>query len=253
MKQYIWFHPLYILETSKSTFLGQMRNAIKNHYTVLDETELHKVSSGDHLTIVGHSTAPKVSLDKNVDNGLYIQGETAPQLVHRLKQSGLKKAPTVLSLESCHTGIEEGIALKLSIHPFLNNTLIEASSSGIGRNPGNVKWGGMTVDIFGRVLLNASKHPWIFLLSGKIIATHQHGKYKLDEIVDTVLSLNFHNRFFKYYRPGFFGGRVGRYCHATGQNLTLELAKKFAEEDPNSATAKALDCLLLEYSPAKLV
>ena len=131
MKQYIWFHPLYVLETSDSLIKGQMNNAKKNNYIVLQEQELTQVRATDHLTIAGHSTPPKGGAgDEEDDSGFYIQGETADQLVKRLVRSGLGFAPKILSLETCKAAVENGIARNLSIHPFFKNSFIEANPGG---------------------------------------------------------------------------------------------------------------------------
>lgn len=240
MKQYIWFHPRYIQETSGPIIKGQMNNAIKNNYIVLQEKELDHVLATDHLTIAGHSASP----GEEDDRGFYIQGETADQCVKRLINSGLGFAPKILSVECCKAAVENGIARGLSIHPFFKNSLIEANSGGIGRNPGYLIWNGMTVDNFGRVVMHEKKHPWIFLLRGNIVASHLHGTYKLQEIIGTISHPDFHELFFAHYNPGIFGGRVGRYCFFTGNKIILEQALTFANEDPESATSKTLDSIL---------
>ncbi len=242
MRQYIWYHPLYVLEAPGHTTHGQRDNAIKNKYVVLQENELHQVNATDHLTIVGHSTPPKVTLDEE-DTGLYIQGETAGQIVDRLMRSGLRFAPKVLTLECCKAGVIGGIAQKISTHPFFKNCVIEANASSIGRNPGTIHWGGMTEDIYGRVVLHAAKSPWLFLLRGQSVASHLHGTYTIQDVIETIVPFNFHKLFFTYYHAGICGGRVGRYCFFTKNEISLEQALIFANEEPESATSKALDCL----------
>ncbi|BCA93941.1 hypothetical protein TUM19329_03020 [Legionella antarctica] len=170
MKKYIWYHPLYVLETPGQVLNGQKANAIRNNYVILNANELYKVSNADHLTLVGHSTSPGLTQDGG-DTGLYLQGETAIQIVDRLTKSGLYCAPKVLSLECCRAALKDGIAQKLSAHPFFKNSIIEANTSGIGRNPGNAGWGEMAEDIFGRVVINAVKNPWLFLLRGFTVAS----------------------------------------------------------------------------------
>ncbi|STX42210.1 Uncharacterised protein [Legionella donaldsonii] len=264
MKQYIWFHPLYIAETAKTTVVGQMRNAEKHGYIVLKEKELNKVSTRDHLSIVGHSFSPKLEVEADIDamsllvrspkgmecelaediaqqedTGFYIQGETAEQCIKRLQQAGLKKGPLLLSLECCIAAAANGIAEQLSSHRFFINTIIEANTSGIGRNPGNLSWS-MPEDCFGRVVLQDSKNPWIFLLGGSQVAKRSHGTYQISEVIRTILQQDFHSRFFSHYRPGLRGGRVGRYCESTGQRITREKAVAFALEQRGSATDIAL-------------
>ncbi|HHF7347322.1 TPA: hypothetical protein ACPSKE_000482 [Legionella feeleii] len=263
MKQYIWFHPLYIKETAKATVEGQMRNAEKHGYVVLGEKELNKVSAEDHLTIVGHSFAPKLSVESDIgagtpqvksleinselaedsvqldDPGFYIQRETAEQSVKRLQQAGLKKAPRVLSLECGMAAVRNGIAEQLSVHRFFINTIIEANANGIGRNPGNIHWT-MHEDSFGRVVIKEHESPWIFLLAGAQVAKCNHGDYQIEEVISTILKQDFHTRFFSHYSPGFWGGRVGRYCEETGQRITREKAVALAVEQPGSATDIAL-------------
>ena len=102
----------------------------------------------------------------------------------------------------------------------------------------------MIVDGFGRVVMREKEHPWIFLLRGILVAEHRHASYKLQDIIKTIESPDFHELFFSYYDSGFFGGRVGRYCFFTGKRITLEKALTFANEEPESATSKALDRFL---------
>ncbi|MCL9685133.1 hypothetical protein [Legionella maioricensis] len=241
MKQYIWFHPLYISETPEPVIIGQMNNAKKHNYIILQEKELEQVGATDHLTITGHSTSPKPN--EGDDQGLYIQGETAEQCVARLVTSGLSFAPKILSIESCKAAVDDGIARKLSLHPFFKNSLIEANPGGIGRNPGYLSWNGMTVDSFGRVVLREKINPWLFLLRGTVVAERRHASYKLQDIIQTIMPPDFHELFFSYYNSGIFGGRVGRYCFFTGNKITLERALILANEKPESSTAKALDSL----------
>lgn len=263
MKQYIWFHPLYIEETAEATVNGQMRNAKKHGYIVLGEKELNKVNAEDHLTIVGHSFSPKLSVKSEIgagspqvkspeergselaedsvqldDPGFYIQGETAEQCVKRLQQAGLKKAPRVLSLECGMAAVANGIAEQLSVHRFFINTIIEANANGIGRNPGNLHWT-LPEDSFGRVVIKEHENPWIFLLAGAQVAKCTHGDYQIDEVINTILKQDFHARFFSHYSPGFWGGRVGQYCD-TGHRITREKAEALARDKPGSATDIAL-------------
>lgn len=243
MTQYIWFHPLYIKESSQTVLPGQINNAQANNYTVLKENELYKVHSADHLTIVGHSVGPKTlrarEEDYDEDTGRYIQGDTAAQCVDRLVSSGLRFAPKILSLECCHAAVKNGIAPMLSIHPFFKNSLVEANTGGIGRNIRT----NMTVDFYGRVVMHEEKNPWIFFLRGIAIIKQTHGTYMLNQVLENINPTDFHKRFFVDYKPGFFGGRVGRYCSTTKYEITLEQALIFANNNPHSATGKALDCL----------
>jgi hypothetical protein len=62
--------------------------------------------------------------------------------------------------------------------------------------------------------------------------------------MDAIEFPDFHELFFAHYDPGIFGGRVGRYCFFTGNRITLEKALIFANEEPESATSKALDHFL---------
>ncbi|MDR3492248.1 MAG: TIGR02452 family protein [Gammaproteobacteria bacterium] len=66
----------------------------------------------------------------------------------------------------------------------------------------------------------------------------------------SVKNNNFQKEFLKHYKPGFFGigkGRVGRYLEESKQPLTREKAIEFAEEDPNSAVAKALTAMNIKF------
>jgi hypothetical protein len=252
MKQYFWFHPSYIAETSAKDVNGQKQNALKHQYIILEENELNRVSANDHLTLAGHSTPPKSTGEEDSDQGLHMQGETAEQLTARMIKAKLKVAPKVLSLECCKAGISNGLAYTLSTQSFFKNSFIETSTDSIGRNPGTISWTNMSEDGFGRVLRDERKHFWHFLLRGKEVAKLAHGQYDLKSVINTLSPSNFHDRFFFYYKPGIFGGRVGRYCASTKNKITLERAIIFANEDPNSATAQALDQVLEESSLAKL-
>lgn len=249
MKQYIWFHPLYIQDTSHDTVQGQIRNALRNAYIVLEINDLHRVRAWDHLTIVGHSTAPAEMLgapvdeDADTDTGIFIQGETAGQCVDRLQKAGLRVPPKILSLECCKAGVKNGLAQMLSSHPFFANSLIECSNGGIGRNPGRMKWI-LPEDCFGRVLLYPSQDRWIFLHHGVVIKELKHGDYILQDILQTILPVDFHESFFAFYKPGFFGGRAGWHCRL-GNRITLLQAEHFAEDEPDSATAAALESVMI--------
>ena len=169
MKQYMWFHPSYVAETSEITVEGQKENARKHGYIVLGEKELGKVRSWDHLTIVGHSTAPQSSSsDSSSENdcGLYIQGDTADECYTRLRYSGLRVPPKVLSLECCHAAIDGGIAETLSAHKFFKTSLVEANPSGVGRNPETVVWSGFLLDKFGRAVMFHGEYDWVFMRGG---------------------------------------------------------------------------------------
>lgn len=245
MKQYIWFHPLYVKQTSQSIIDGQMNNALSHNYIVLKENELYKVRAWDHLTIAGHSTAPPNLLNDDEDTGLYIQGEGAEQCVNRLQKAGLRVSPKILSLECCNAAVENGIGQMLSAHPFFKTSLVEANHSSIGRNPGHVKWACMPVDSFGRVVMRSYRFPWVFLVAGTVVAEYAHGQYLLRNILQILFPKDFHACFFAHYTPGFFLGRAGRYC-LTGNRLSLEQAILFAEEDPDSASAQALEKVMQE-------
>ncbi|MGQ3889845.1 hypothetical protein ACQUW5_12540 [Legionella sp. CNM-1927-20] len=191
MKQYMWYHPHYFLETSVHIVAGQMENARKYGYIILEGNELHKVKREDHLTIVGHSTPPKlagIDLDEDEDlndTGYYIQGENAEQCVQRLKQAGLIEAPQVLSLECCRAGIEKGIAEQLSSQPFFKDTLIEANPGGISRSSGHVICS-LVPDIYGRMVMRAEFNPWVFLLSGQPVLKLRHNEYKIEKVLETL-------------------------------------------------------------------
>lgn len=247
MKQYIWYHPSYVQKTSKDILQGQINNARTNHYIVLEENELDKVYAWDHLTIVGGT----LSSQSDNNTGLYIEKEDAGQCVKRLQQAGLKVSPKILSLECCNAGISEGIAQQLSNHLFFKNSLIEANVAMLGRNPGLVKWSGFTVDNFGRSASSLSDQSWVFLLAGKAIGAYSHGHYKLENILQQVLPVDFHTQFISHYNPGFFWGRVGRYC-SSGEKITFEQATIFADETPNSATAIALEKVMQEASVLRM-
>ncbi len=239
MKQYIWFHPSYLIETTQRIIDGQTKNAQKNGYIVLTQNELHKVGAEDHLTLVGHSTAPN-ELGDDQDTGLYIQTETAEQCVNRLKRAGLKQAPKILSLECCNAGIPNGIGMQLAAHPFFYYTLIETNLSAIGRNPGTILWN-MPIDRYGRVVTDDKNKSWIFLHNGQVIDKKLHGTYELQDIIPKIEHFDFHSRFFAHYKPGFLGGRAGRHCFFTGDKITPEKARFFASLEPESATVKALE------------
>ncbi|BCA93946.1 hypothetical protein TUM19329_03070 [Legionella antarctica] len=70
-----------------------------------------------------------------------------------------------------------------------------------------------------------------------------HGTYTIEDVIKTISPSDFHRLFFTYYDAGILGGRVGRYCFFSKNEITLEQALIFANEDPKSATSKALDCL----------
>lgn len=198
MKQYIWFHPLYVNETSPCTVAGQTTNALNNNYIVLSEKDLHNICATDHLTIVGHSTAPKDLLqdeDEDTDTGLFIQGETAAQCVDRLKSAGLSVPPKILSLECCKAGVRNGLAETISSHAFFQNSLIESTNGSVGRNPGKAKWPSFPLDSFGRALLHSKSSQWIFFHREQIIATRQHGDYQLQDILQIMLPRNCHEFF----------------------------------------------------------
>ncbi|WP_199744140.1 hypothetical protein [Legionella sp. km772] len=242
MNHYIWFHPSYVQESDEELITGQKKNAQQHGYLVLAENELHKVKKSDHLTLVGHSTPPPSADKSNLnDSGDYIQGESAPQCVKRLKQAGLRCGPKIFSLESCLAGLPDGIAQQLSRDPFFKYTLIEANTTAVGRSYG-AHWA-LKMDYLGRAILNPQKSMWHFYLQGYEIQRLVHASYKLEQVLEQIKPAYFQQRFFSNYQPGCFGGRVGRDC-AKGILLTLERALFFAQENQNSATADALDLTL---------
>lgn len=247
MKQYIWYHPSYVQKTSKDTLLGQIENARKHQYIVLGENELDKVYAWDHLTIVGGTSS---FLNDN-NTGFYIEKEDAAQCVKRLQKAGLKVSPKILSLECGNAGITDGIALQLSNHLFFRNSLIEANNGMLGRNSGLIKWSGFTVDGFGRSASSSFDSSWFFFLGGKVSPAYSHGGYQLANILQQILPTDFHASFMNHYQPGFFWGRVGRYC-SSGEKITLEQATIFADETPNSASALALEQVMQEATVFKL-
>lgn len=237
MRRYIWFHPQYIEDEKLNQWVirGQINNALSHGYTVLTSNKLHKVGVCDHLTIVGHSTLQRC----DNDSGFYYEGENAAQSLQTLQAFGLKKAPKILSLEICKAGIDKGFAHDLSQQFFFRNTVIEANPGSIGRNPGTIHWG-FEKDDFGRVVLHSKNHLWRFFLSGKLVVSKPHNRYDLLETVNALLSKDIHKCILSHYKPGFFGGRLGRLHRATGVAITLDIATFFARENPHSATAKAL-------------
>nr|WP_238148693.1 hypothetical protein [Legionella pneumophila] len=162
MKRYIWFHPSYVSESAEATLLGQKTNAKDHGYILLNSHELGQVTWEDHLTIMGHSSLATTPSD---DTGLYMQGDTAIDLIDRLTTNGLKEAPKILSLESCQAGIPGGLAQQLSRSPFFKYTLIEGNLSGVGRKPRETLWNFPT-DSLGRAVLKLDNSPWMFYLGG---------------------------------------------------------------------------------------
>ena len=245
MMQYIWFHPLYIKETLPKIVFGQMENSRKNGYIVLQENELGHVRASDHLTLVGHSTPPKKPHEPTADDedsdfddmGGYIQGDTAEECVARLKKEGLKHPPQILSLECCNAAIKDGIAQKLSSHPFFINTIIEANTSGIGRNPGGIKWS-MTHDKYGRVIVNHKRNPWQFLLAGQIVAKHAHGTYDVKEVVTKKFQHDSQAHFLPPYSPGLF---VAQKIDDNEKRIRLDqtISTELDQEPQTSASATA--------------
>jgi hypothetical protein len=237
-------------EQSLKTIKGQKESFLSHNYIVLGEDELHKVSAADHLTIIGHSTAPKTEADTETA-GLYIQGDNANQCVARLKRHGLQYAPKLLSLECCHAAIAHGIAEQLSNHLFFKYSLIEASTAAVGRNPGMGGWS-LRDDSYGRALLGHNK-LWIFYINGHSVAQREHDSYVIDDILKQISPQQFHVTFFSHYQPGCLGGRVGRYCLANKSKISLEQALFFAKEKTVSATQEALDLTLDElYQPLSI-
>jgi len=246
MQRYFWFHPNYIQEEKEKTIKGQKENAEKNNYIILRDDELYKVRATDHLTIIGHSTSPEETQDPD-DTGLYIQGDNANKCVARLKKLGLRHAPKLLSLECCYAAQHQGVAEQLSKHPFFKYSLIEASTAAVGRNPG-MGWG-MHSDRYGRSLFRRGA-LWFFFISGYSVATYQHDSYALEDVLSQISPQQFHVTFFNHYKPGWFGGRVGRCCAANKSETNLEQVLFFANEKTASATKDALDLTLKElYEP----
>ena len=243
MNRYIWYHPLYIKQDQQKSLNakcapGQIRNAQEYGYIYLSENQLNKVGINDHLTIVGHS-----SVGDLVDDGLTLQGDNAEALVKRLKRSGLQVAPKILSLESCKVGINNGLGFKLSSNIFFRNSIIEASDSSVGRNPGFINWNGFKLDSFGRILLKEELSLWKIIFRGKLFSSFRHAQYNLVEEVDKYLSKNIHIEFMNCYKPGLFGGRAGRYSWFYNREITLEKATYFARDNLESASARALESM----------
>ena len=249
MERYIWFHPTYVEEGERGLIPGQKKNAKAHGYIVLNENELDKVQPSDHLTIIGHTIGPKKENEdsEREDTGSYIQAEPAEEVVRRLKQSGLSTAPKLLSLEACQAGKVSGIAEQLSKQTFFKYSIIEANLGPVGRNFGS-RWSHIP-DAYGRVVLAAHKNFWLFYLQGYLIQSQKHGEYELAKLITELCPVDFQQRFLAHYQPGFFGGRVGRYC-SKGNLLSIEKALFFAQENQSSATATALDLTIKSiYSP----
>ncbi|HDV6633023.1 TPA: hypothetical protein RJX14_001824 [Legionella pneumophila] len=240
MKRYIWFHPSYVSESAEATLLGQKTNAKDHGYILLNSHELGQVTWEDHLTIMGHSS---LATTPSEDTGLYMQGDTAIDLIDRLTTNGLKEAPKILSLESCQAGIPGGLAQQLSQSPFFKYTLIEGNLSGVGRKPRETLWNFPT-DSLGRAVLKPDNSPWMFYLGGFLVGQLIHDTYKIKDLFNTLSPTAFHKHFFVYYQPGLCGGRAGRYCFFNKTTITLEKASCLAHEDPDSASAKALEVVL---------
>jgi hypothetical protein len=152
-------------------------------YIILKTNRLYQVSCTDHLTIIGHSIKAKtLQTVKNDDaeTGCYIQGDTAEECVRRLIRAGLRCAPKILSLECRHAAVANGIAVNLSRHPVFKNSLIEANTGAIGRNVST----NMTIDTYGRIVMNEDKNPWFFFLDGTIVTKETHGTYTFDQILE---------------------------------------------------------------------
>lgn len=245
MKRYIWIHSSYALESAESTLIRQQTNAKEHGYTLLNDQELGQVTWEDHLTVMGHSSS---KADPSVDTGLYMEGDTALDLIRRLTANGLKEAPKILSLESCRAGIPGGLAQQLSQSPFFKHTLIEANLSSVGRNPMETQWNFPT-DSLGRAVLKLDNSPWMFYLGGFLIGRLTHDTYTTEDLFSRLSPPTFHKHFFAHYQPGFFGGRSGRHCLFNKTTITLEKASDFAHENPDSASAKALDVVLEKLYP----
>lgn len=249
MQHYIWFHPNYVQDSDEDLISGQKKDAQRYNYIILTDSELHKVTSSDHLTIVGHTTEPNADEeDEQRDTGSYIQGESAVECIKHLRQLGLRCGPKILSLEACYAGIKEGIAQQLSKDLLFKYSLIEANTHAVGRNYGAI-WM-LATDYLGRAIINPQKSMWVFYLQGYELQRSAHGSYELGQVLEQLELPQFQQRFFSNYHPGCFGGRVGRYC-AKGSPLTLGKALFFAQENTSSATADALDLTLEELYKLK--
>ncbi|HAT8357570.1 TPA: hypothetical protein GDD45_12845 [Legionella pneumophila] len=246
MKRYIWFHPSYVSESAEATLLGQKTNAKDHGYILLNSHELGQVTWEDHLTIMGHSSLATTPSD---DTGLYMQGDTAIDLIDRLTTNGLKEAPKILSLESCQAGIPGGLAQQLSRSPFFKYTLIEGNLSGVGRKPRETLWNFPT-DSLGRAVLKLDNSPWMFYLGGVLVGRLIHDTYKIKDLFHILSPPAFHEHFFVHYKPGLFGGRAGRYCFFNKSTIMLEKASNLAYENPDSASAKAIEAVLEQLYPA---
>lgn len=273
MTRFVWFHPNYVSDTSASTILGQKQNFETHGYVILNTEQLDQVRVLDHLTVIGRSLYKLKRVDEEqkqattynaqenenasaLVEGTNIEGGKEEQFVQQLKQAGLKYAPKLLTLECNKVGEQGGLAQKLSNTLFFKYTLIEANCGSVGRNPQQQRWCYAT-DTLGRSTFTAND-IWLFYASGFKLASALHCSYNLtdEEAVKKILDVNalagFAKSFTTHYKPGFFNGRVGRYCKAANRPIDLEQALVFANEKPASATTEALDSTLKELFGATM-
>lgn len=219
MNQYIWYHPAYIAgETDRGKRYiveGQIQEAIRFGYTQLSGNELHRVTADDHLTLVGHSCGPSNDLeekeDSDDDTGKYMQGETAEDILARLKDDGLTASPAILSLECCHAAVQDGLAEQLSRLSFFQQTLIEAHVSGVGRHWKPGPNGGFAIDTYGRKVIFMADGLWHFYLAGNLVKRAEHGKYDLLAILVDVNPLPSKEALYTVYNGYVSGFSFSKY------------------------------------------
>ena len=176
MEHFIFFHPQY-LATERQDLINRHRNSAERHgYIVLAENGLDRVGLNDHLTIVGHTYAPTINEEENLDDtGEFIHGQHANQIVDLLRNNGLRHSPSILSLECCHAGTRNGIGETLSAQPFLRNTLIECCTGPVGRSiHGNIQ-----ADSLGRQCL--SNTNWRLVRNGETVREFPHNTLQFSE------------------------------------------------------------------------
>jgi hypothetical protein len=246
MKQYIWFHPTYTRKSNYNLINGQKKNADHHGYIVLHSNDLSRVTAKDHLTLVGHTTAPFAVLQSGSDTGYYIQGDNAQNLIKDLLALDLRCAPKLLTLECCRAGIATGLAQQLSKQDFLKYSMIEAYTGAVGRNPGNVSWS-MPTDQFGRAVLSEEGNHWMLYFRDQNVAAYRHGSVEIHHLLTQISPKRFHRKFIGHYNPGFFGGRAIRHYFSSDSLITLEDALLWAREKPESASAKAVNKTLEQH------
>lgn len=246
MQHYIWFHPTYIRKSNSSLINGQKKNANKHGYIILDGHDLSRVTAEDHLTLVGHSTAPASLVQSDSDTGNYIQGDSALTLTQSLIALDLVSAPRLLILECCRAGIINGLAQQLSKQPFFKYSMIEAYTGPVGRNPGNIYWS-MPTDQLGRSVFTVEDNYWMLYFRNQPVAAYTHGSVEIQNLLAQISPDQFHHRFLGLYNPGFFGGRAIRHYLSSCSLITMQDALLWARQRPESASAKAVDEALAEH------